>query len=421
MKIKTLFDWLAWIETLHPRTIDLGLERVHAVLDRMGLRKPGFAAISVSGTNGKGSTVAMAETILRQAGYKVGAYTSPHLVRYNERVRIEGRIVSDAELCTAFEHIESVRGDIPLTYFEFGTLAAFDIFHSVKIDIAVFEVGMGGRLDAVNAIDADVAIISSVDIDHTSWLGTTREAIGREKAGIFRQGRPAICSDPQPPAIVADEAHRVGATLLQVNRDFSIERHAGGWTWRSGKHLRSGLPHPALRGDYQLFNAAGVLMALETLGGLFPVSQAHIRAGLLSAVIPGRFHVLPGLPLRVFDVAHNPQAARSLAATLKQQQTLGRTLAVLGILRDKDVAGVISALSPIVDRWYAATLDIPRGASAAELIEILSAAGVSAVQGFDDVHQAYEAAIRDATEADRIVVFGSFHTVGDILAAIKEL
>jgi len=420
-KYRTLADWLAWIETLHPRAIELGLERVHAALDSMGLRQPAFASIAITGTNGKGSTTAMCEAILRRAGYKVGAYTSPHLIAYNERVRLDGRAVTDDRLCAAFERIEAARGTVPLTYFEFGTLAAFDIFRDANIDIAVLEVGMGGRLDAVNAIDADVSIVTAVDIDHVAWLGSTREAIGREKAGIYRSGRPAICGDPNPPAVIAAEAQRIGAKLLQLGRDFHVERGPTDWTWRCGERLRAGLPYPALRGDYQLFNAASALTALEMLAERFPVTQADVREGLLSAVIPGRFQVLPGRPVRVLDVAHNAQAARSLAATLKQQAVPGRTLAVVGMLRDKDIASVVGELSGVVDQWYAATLQTARGATAAQLIDALHAAGGRApTAGFDDVHQAYAAARRDATAADRIVVFGSFHTVGDILAALDK-
>ena len=420
-KYRTLSDWLAWIETLHPRTIELGLERVHAVLDNMGLRRPPYAAIAITGTNGKGSTTAMCEAILRRAGYKVGAYTSPHLITYNERVRIDGRNATDAELCDAFERIEAARGNVPLTYFEFGTLAAFDLFQSANIDIAVLEVGMGGRLDAVNAFDADVAIVTAVDIDHVSWLGSTREAIGREKAGIFRAGHPAICGDPNPPEIIAAEAARIGARLLQVGRDFHIERTSTDWTWRASGRLRAGLPHPSLRGDYQLYNAACALAALDALADRFPVTQTNVRDGLISAVIPGRFQVLPGRPVRVLDVAHNAQAARSLAATLKQQTIPGRTLAVFGMLKDKDIVSVVGPLASVVDRWYPASLHVPRGATATQLIEALATAGAPRpAQEFDDVHQAYAAALRDAGEPDRIVIFGSFHTVGDILAALEK-
>jgi len=391
------------------------------VLDNMGLRRPAFAAIAITGTNGKGSTTAMCEGILRCAGYKVGAYTSPHLIVYNERVRLDGRSVTDARLCAAFERIEAARGEVPLTYFEFGTIAAFDIFRDARIDIAVLEVGMGGRLDAVNAIDADVSIVTAVDIDHVAWLGSTRETIGREKAGIYRPGRPAICGDPNPPSVIGAEAQRIGAKLLQLGRDFHVERGATEWTWRFGTRLRAGLPYPALRGDYQLFNAASALMALEMLGGRFLVTQANVREGLLSAVIPGRFQVLPGRPVRVLDVAHNAQAARSLAATLKQQAVPGLTLAVIGMLRDKDIAAVVGELRDVVDRWYLATLPVARGASAVQLIESLRTAGIQTkAVAFDDVPRAYAAAVHEATESDRIVVFGSFHTVGDILANFEK-
>ena len=388
------------------------------MLDNMGLRTPPYGVISITGTNGKGSTTVMCETILRHAGYRVGAYTSPHLIHYNERIRLDGRTATDAELCDAFERIDAARGNVPLTYFEFGTIAAFDLFHAAHIDFAVLEIGMGGRLDAVNAVDPDVAVLTAVDIDHTAWLGHTREAIGREKAGIFRHGRPAVCGDPNPPAVIAEEAGRLGANLLQIGRDFRIERTPTDWTWRLGASLRSGLPHPSLRGDYQLYNAASALTALEMLQPRFPVTQADVRAGLLAGVIPGRFQVLPGRPVRVLDVAHNAQAARSLAATLKQQAVSGRTLAVFGMLKDKDIASVIGPLADVVDRWYPATLNVARGATSAQLIESLAAAGVTATaQGFDDVHRAYAAALADAGEPDRVVVFGSFHTVGDILAA----
>ncbi|MBI3545764.1 MAG: bifunctional tetrahydrofolate synthase/dihydrofolate synthase [Gammaproteobacteria bacterium] len=422
LKIRTLSDWLAWIETLHPRSIELGLDRVHAVLDKMGLRRPAFAAITITGTNGKGSTAAMCAAILQHAGYKVGVYTSPHLIDYNERIRINGENADDAELCAAFARIDAARGAVPLTYFEFGTLAAFDLFRAANVDIAVLEVGMGGRLDAVNAIDSAAAIVTTVDIDHTAWLGHTREAIGYEKAGIFRRDRPAICSDPNPPAIIADEAQRIGAKLLQLNRDFHIERRPSEWTWRCGERIRAGLPYPVLRGDYQLFNAAAVLTALDSLTERFPVTQADVRAGLLAANIPGRFQVLPGQPTRVLDVAHNAQAARSLTATLQQQRIAGRTHAVIGMLKDKDIQSVVAPLAQVVDRWYVATLNTPRGASAAQVIEALTAAGVqTAIRGFDDVPQAYAAAVQDATEADRIVVFGSFYTVGDILATLRKV
>lgn len=390
------------------------------MLDRAQLRRPPFAVVTVAGTNGKGSTVAMCDACLRAAGYRVGAYTSPHLIHYNERVRIDGASAADAELCAAFERIEAYRGQTPLTYFEYGTLAALEVFRARGVDIAVLEVGMGGRLDAVNGVDPDVAVVTSIDIDHVAWLGADRETIAREKAGIFRAQRPAVCCDPDPPAAIGAAAAHVGARLLQLGRDFSIERRDGaGWTLRSDARLRTGLPHPALRGDYQLHNAAGALMALDTLGSRFPMSQAAIRAGLISVSVPGRFQVLPGTPVTVLDVAHNPAAARALAATLAQQRVAGRTFAVFGMLVDKDIVAVVRALMPRVDGWYLTTLHGARGATAEQLRSALVTAGVQAPAAtFATPVDAYEAAKRAASAADRVVVFGSFYTVGDILARL---
>ena len=392
---------------------------MHAALDRLKLRRPGYRVITVTGTNGKGSAVAMLEACLRAAGYRVGTYTSPHLIKYNERVRVDGVDATDAALCAAFERIESVRGEIPLTYFEFGTLAAFDQFARANIDVAVLEVGLGGRLDAVNAIDADAAMVTSIGIDHVQWLGDTRAAIGREKAGVFRKDRPAICADPAPPASIAEVARKTGARLYQRNRDFSVERGEMGWTLRAGSVVRAGLPTPALRGDYQLDNAAGALMVFETLWDVLPVSQGHIREGLLAAVVPGRFQVLPGLPVRVLDVAHNPDAVRVLARTLTQQAVTGRTLAVFGMLRDKDIVGAVRSMQDIVDAWYVTALgqQTERGATAEEVTQAIAQAGLNKpVTPFNDARAAYAAARRDAGPADRIVVFGSFYMVGDILS-----
>ncbi len=395
----------------------MGLERVHTVLDAMGLRQPPFAAIAVAGTNGKGSTVAMLETCLREGGYRVGAYTSPHLFRYNERVHVDGRDATDAELCAAFERVERARGSVPLTYFEFGTLAAFEIFRAQGVEIAVLEVGMGGRLDAVNAIDADTAIVTSIGIDHTAWLGPDRETIGHEKAGIFRAHRPAICGDLQPPASIEQTTERIGARLLLINRDFFVESADSGWVWRFGREARGGLPFPALRGEYQLRNAACALTALATLSERFPLSQTHIRLGLSRALIPGRLQVLPGLPTRVFDVAHNPDAARALAEMLRRQFVKGTTHAVFGMLKDKDIAGVARAMDGVVERWHVATLQTPRTAAAEEILGIFAAAGIRApTQSYVDIRAAYAAACAAAGKDDRILVFGSFHTVGDILA-----
>ena len=409
------------METLHPREIDLALERVRVVSQRLALEHPGFCIITVAGTNGKGSSVAMLEAMLHAAGYRVGSYSSPHLIDYNERVRICTQPVSDADLCQAFERVEVARADTPLTYFEFGTLAAVDLFRRHGMEIVVLEVGLGGRLDAVNAWDADVAVISAIGIDHTEWLGPDRESIGREKAGVFRNRRPAICSDPAPPASVAQMASAVGARLYQAGRDFSFELEDGAWLWRAAGRVRSALPYPAMRGDYQLNNAAGVLMALETLADRFPVTQAQVRSGLLTAVLPGRFQTLPGAPLRVLDVAHNLQAIESLIANLRRQPTAGRTIAVCGMLKDKPLLEVMQAMLPVVHAWHLASLGTRRGASAQDLQVALNSAGVSApVTQHAEVTLAYAAALADAGPGDRVVVFGSFYTVGAILRQLQQ-
>ena len=397
--------------------MELGLDRVSIVAERLGLMQPPFRTISVAGTNGKGSTVAMLQAILHTAGYKVGAYTSPHMLRYNERVCIGADPVSDAQLCAAFARIEQIRLDTPLTYFEFGTLAAIQLFVEQHIDVAILEVGLGGRLDAVNVIDADAAIVTSVGSDHTHWLGQGREQIGREKAGIFRRERPAICADPDPPASVRQVADAIGARFLQIGHDFHIEREPASWCWRSRQQVRAGLPYPTMRGDYQVQNAAAALMALETLGEHLPVTQTQVRGGLLTAIIPGRFQTLPGLPLRVLDVAHNAEATAALAETLKAQPVLGKTGAVLGMLRDKPIERVIAAMAPVVDRWYLSTLATERGATAEELLSVLKAIGIDAPASlYPDPNSAYRAACNDAGERDRVVVFGSFYTVSDILS-----
>lgn len=418
----TLEGWLAWIERQNPREIELGLARVRSVAERLGLIPPPYRVITVAGTNGKGSTVALTERILRAAGYRTGAYFSPHLVRYNERVWIDGSMVTDDDLCGAFARVEAARGEVPLTYFEFGTLCALELFQSRRIEVAILEVGLGGRLDAVNVVDADCAIVTAVGTDHRDWLGPDREAIGREKAGVFRANRPAVCSDPSPPASIAQTAAAIGARLLQLGRDFSHERQTGGWTWRHGTDVRAALPYPALRGDYQLDNAAGALMALNALADVLPVAQADIRAGLLDATLPGRFQTLPGLPLRVLDVAHNVEAAHAFAATLARQPVAGRTLAVVGMLKDKPITETLRVVAPRIDAWYLADLsETPRGTSAAELQVKLEEAGViSSVSLYPDPITAYGAAMDAATTQDRVVIFGSFHTVGAILRLLQN-
>jgi dihydrofolate synthase/folylpolyglutamate synthase len=409
------------METLHPREIELGLARVEEVRDRLGLAQPAFAVITVSGTNGKGSTVAMLEHVLHAAGYRVGAYTSPHLIDYNERVRIATEAVTDAELCAAFERVEAARLETPLTYFEFGTLAAIDHFRQRNVEIAILEVGLGGRLDAVNAWDADVSIVSSVGIDHTEWLGPDRESIGREKAGIYRPQRCAICGDPDPPHSLIEYAEQIDARFLCVDRDFDFERMPDSWTWRALDKKHYGLPYPAMRGDYQLYNAACMIMALSCLVGRFPVKMADIRSGLLNAVLPGRFQTLPGRPIRVLDVAHNVQAVKALARNLTAQVVPGQTIAVCGMLHDKPIVEAVRILAPLVSRWHVAGLPGARGASTEDMRIALEEAGVGEGAGLhEDIEQAYVAALAEASENDRIVVFGSFHTVSAILRQPKN-
>jgi dihydrofolate synthase/folylpolyglutamate synthase len=413
-----LGDWLNYLESLHPKTIELGLDRVRLVKDRLGL-VPTFPVIIVGGTNGKGSTCAMLESILSAAGYRVGLYTSPHLLTYNERVRVDGAPMDDAALCASFEAVEAARGDTALTYFEFGTLAAVWLFIDRRIDVAVLEVGLGGRLDAVNVFDADVAVVTSVDIDHVDYLGSTREAIGYEKAGIYRPGRVAVCADADPPQSLLRHARDIGADLRLIGADFGYERQPGQWRFLTGSKTRDALPYPALLGDYQLANAAAALTALDALADRLPVSQADVRRGLHEVVLPGRFQVLPGRPTVVLDVAHNPHAARALAANLARQPCAGRTLVVLGMLHDKDIAGVIREVVGRIDLWFVGGLPPPRGAAAQVLQAHLHEIGVDAVAAFDDVTGAYRAACLAAAQNDRILIFGSFYTVAAVLAEIQ--
>jgi len=417
-----LAGWLAYLEGLHPKSIAMGLDRVRAVHARLGLELA-FPVVTVGGTNGKGSTCAMSDAILRAAGYSVGVYTSPHLLRYNERVVLDGRAASDAELVEAFDAIEDARTasspPIALTYFEFGTLAALWLFARAKPDAAILEVGLGGRLDAVNIVDADVAVLASIDLDHQDYLGDTREAIGREKAGIFRAGRPAICGDPDPPRTVIEHASDIGAPLLRIGIDYGATPEGTQWRYHGPGGPRFGLPYPALRGAYQLGNAATVLAALGTLKDRLPVSSGAIRDGLVNVTLAGRFMVLPGRPVIVLDVAHNPHAARALSDALAGMSFHPSTLAVFGMYADKDIDGVIAAMKPRIDRWHVASLPGPRGAAAAQLQAKLAAAGVAAddIRAHDDVSEAYRAAAEHASETDRIVVFGSFLTVAAALAA----
>ena len=412
----SLADWLTYLESLHPKTIALGLERVAQVKQRLDLQ-PDFPIITVGGTNGKGSVCAMLESILHAAGFRVGCYTSPHLLHYNERVRIAKQQASDAELCASFERIEQVRGDLPLTYFEFGTLAAMQCFIAHKADVVILEVGLGGRLDAVNVFDNDCAVIASVDIDHTDYLGETREQIAFEKAGIMRSGKVAICADADVPHAIRAQAQQIGAELWCIGSEFSFTPHQGQWDYRSKLGSRNALSYPALRGAFQLGNASAALAALDVLKDRLPVSMEAVRRGLGEVQLAGRFQFVPGKPTLILDVAHNPHAARSLAQNLAGLPSCPHTWAVFAMLKDKDMAGVAKALGFHIDTWLMAGIATPRGATAGELAQALRRSGVQGeMLTFDNIAEAVSYAYNAAGENDRIIAFGSFYTVAEVMA-----
>jgi dihydrofolate synthase/folylpolyglutamate synthase len=450
----TLDEWLRYIERVHPQGIAMGLERVAAVRDKLALT-PNFTVITVGGTNGKGSACAMLEAILSHAGYKVGCYTSPHLLRYNERVRVERREADDAHLVRAFAAVEAARRGIArrsaeqgphpwgcdredaqtadknapgtlenfseavqLTYFEFGTLAAVWLFAQARVDVAILEVGLGGRLDAVNVFDADCALIMSIALDHMDYLGTTREEIGYEKAGILRPARTAVCADPDPPQSVRRHAAQIGARLLVRGPDFDFSADRTQWRYDGPHGSKHGLPYPVLRGTHQLGNASACVAALDSLREQLPVSVNDIRTGLLQAETPGRFQIVPGRPVVILDVAHNPAAAAVLAENLVEIGRSGRTIAVFAMLRDKDIAGVVAALQSRIDCWFVASISAPRGADAELLAEALRAAHVAgAIVVCGNIAEAYAQACDMATQNDRILVFGSFYTVAAVMQA----
>lgn len=458
----TLAQWLSYIEELHPKSIDMGLDRVREVAARMGwglsarlFSGPGQAfdaaaqpvegepiVITVSGTNGKGSTCAMLDSILQQSGYRTGLYTSPHLLAFNERCRVQGEMAGDDELAAAFARVEAARGQVSLTYFEFSTLAVFDVFVQKKLDVWVLEVGLGGRLDAVNIVHPDCAIITSVDLDHMDYLGPTREHIGREKAGIFRAGRPAVVSDPQPPASISEVASGIGADLWLFGRDFNYQGDRQQWGYAGRSMRRGALAYPALRGANQLLNASAALAALEALRERLTVAAQSLRQGFALVDWPGRFQVLPGRPAIVLDVAHNPHAAGHLRSNLDNMGFHPFTHAVFGMLADKDIAEVVRQIKDRVDHWHLVPTPGPRGLSVEKLQAILAEQGVDAapfdwaavaaarrsggiarqapeksVQGYPDIGAAW-GCVPDAVDAnDRIVVFGSFLTVAAVMQA----
>ncbi|HEX5421833.1 MAG TPA: bifunctional tetrahydrofolate synthase/dihydrofolate synthase [Gammaproteobacteria bacterium] len=418
-RFSTLSDWLAWLETLHPKQIDMSLGRVAAVLDALRLRPPPYRVVTVGGTNGKGSCVAILESIYRQAGYAVGAFTSPHLWRFNERIRVRGADASDAELVELFESMDAARGDISLTYFESSAVAALLYFARRQVDVAVLEVGMGGRLDAVNAIDPDAILIASVDMDHEEWLGNDRESIGREKAGVMRPGRPAIIGDRDPPASVIAHAASIGAELRVIGRDFEPSSEGERWTYRSESSSWAGFPSVPFTSPVQLGNAAACVAVVESLASELPAAPADIAAGLAGAELRGRLEKrLRGGVEWIFDVAHNPAAARVLRRSLDERPAPARTLAVYGAMHDKDIAGVLRQFAQLVAEWHVAHVDAERGASLATLLEQAVALGRGGVQGHADVAAACAAADASARPGDRVLVFGSFYTVGPAMAAL---
>lgn len=423
-RFTTLHEWLAHCERLHPlgqRGIELGLDRVGLVAQRMGIRFD-CPVITVAGTNGKGSTCAMLESILGQAGYKTGVYTSPHLVHFEERLRLNGEAVDATKLVAACARVEGAKhqngSETTLTYFEFTTLAILDVMARETLDVVILEVGLGGRLDAVNIIDPDCSVITSIDLDHMEFLGPDRESIGREKAGIMRTGRPVVVSDPMPPQSVLDHAMEVGADLWKVGRDFNVSGDKQQWGWAGRGRRYSGLAYPALRGANQLVNAAGVLAALTALREKLPVTAQAVRNGLAFVELPGRFQIIPGQPTLVLDVAHNPHSVAALAANLDAMGFFPTTHAVFGAMADKDLAPMFAKVSPMIDRWYFTDLPLARAAKGADLQARWTAQNTrkdAASGAYADPMGALQAAIAAADPADRIVVFGSFHTVGGVL------
>jgi len=419
MRFDSLDKWLLWQETLHPRSIDLTLDRCVTVAQRLGITATRARQVTIAGTNGKGSSAVMLDAICRAAGCRTGVYTSPHVTCYNERIRINARMVTDEELCAAFDQIDRARGDITLTYFEYGTLAAMLCFSKHDLDVEILEVGLGGRLDAVNIRDADVGLITSIDIDHVEWLGPDRDGIAREKAGIMRAGAPVVIADPDPPASLALAAREAGAVVLQAGRDFDYEAAADGWAWREAGDGRLELPLPSLHGGIQLQNAAGVVAVARQLGRWLDIGDGSIRAGLTQAGLPARWQVVPGPVPLIIDVAHNPAAAAGLAAELGKDPCTGTTRAVFSMLAGKDVAAVVRAMSPVIGAWYVAGLDTGRGLAGEELAEtIMELTDGIPVSLHDSVGAALGAARAASVAGDRILAFGSFYTAADVIAEV---
>ncbi|MGJ0486557.1 MAG: bifunctional tetrahydrofolate synthase/dihydrofolate synthase [Methylomicrobium sp.] len=420
-RFNTLKEWLNWQESLHPLAIDMGLERAARVFNALNpdYRKP--VTITVAGTNGKGSCVAYLETIYRAQGYRVGAYTSPHILRYNERIKIDGIPVADELICEAFDRIESIRQNTSLSYFEFSTLAALDIFSQSRVDIQILEVGMGGRLDAVNIIDSDVALISSIGIDHVDWLGETREAIGTEKAGIFRAGAPAIVGDPEPPLSLLQCATDRNAPLFCIGREFGYQKAENSWHWRFGDHHLEYLPFPALKGEHQYRNASSAILAVNRLSSILPVDIAAIRHGLENVKLAGRFQLIDGKIPLLLDVGHNPEAVKTLVEYLRQHCRQRRIRALFSMMKDKDIKSVLDLMNPLVFDWFFAPLTTPRAADETQMRATFEQCGISAAHfGYQTFGEALAAAKNQLQEGDLLLVFGSFFLISDCLSALDK-
>jgi dihydrofolate synthase/folylpolyglutamate synthase len=414
-----LNDWIGYIESIHPSTIDLTLERIKIVIERLNL-DISFPILTIGGTNGKGSTCSILESIYKEAGYKVACYTSPHFLHFNERIKIQAVAVSDELICEAFSRIESAREGVTLTYFEYGTIAAMIIFSEAHVDVAILEVGLGGRLDAVNVFDADCAIVTTVDLDHMDYLGHTREAIGFEKAGIYRTEKTAIFGDFDPPQSLIKHAEVIHADLKIIGKDFGYEVHHDSFDFLIDSSFVMNLPLPKLQGDFQLANATNALMALKAMEDKLPLTEISIQKGITLTLLPGRFQEVKTMPSLIFDVAHNPQAARSLSHNLKTHVVLGKTIAVFSILKDKDIFGVIQVLNLDIDAWFIAEIQNERAASIETISNAIQKINPSAhIEAFKNIQEAYQFASKEVTRNDRIIVFGSFFTVADIMKIIS--
>ena len=419
LRFRSIDKWLHWQESLHFTAIELGLERCRRVANNMGLLNPSYNVISVAGTNGKGSSIIMLDRILRNAGYKIGRYTSPHLLRYNERICINGNEASDTELCESFDRIDRARGDISLTYFEFGTLAALDLFRQHNVQLAILEVGLGGRLDAVNILDADISLITSIDIDHQEWLGNNRESIGREKAGIFRNLAPAICSEPNPPQSLLDCSEALGTPISILGSDYQFNLINDTWSWSTKDTRIERLPRPMKYCDFQIQNASGVLMLLAKIQDEYPVSTENIKQGLSSFRLKGRFQIIPGAIPKILDVAHNRESIKALVNNLKMIPCYGKTHIILGMLKDKDHQRVIKELIEITDTWHFVSISQDRGIEAKILTSELKALGrLENISEYSNVEEALDKIHKLSMPDDRIIITGSFYTVG---AAIRYL